>query len=130
MLRAVVTGSGGVAVHVVAGHRSGALFALHSLHQLLEPATAAAAACVVLPGLPLKLHDTPEFSYRGLLIDSARHKLPVVFIQQVIEVLSFLKMAHLHWHLTDDVSFALPVTALPDRLHPMCAPPSSLSNLN
>ena len=53
MLRAVVTGSGGVAVHVVAGHRSGALFALHSLHQLLEPATAAAAACVVLPGLPL-----------------------------------------------------------------------------
>ena len=40
----------------------------------------------------------------------------------MIEVLSFLKMAHLHWHLTDDVSFALPVAALPDRLRPMCAP--------
>lgn len=41
---------------------------------------------------------------------------------QVIEVLSFLKMAHLHWHLTDDVSFALPITALPDRIHPMYRP--------
>ena len=47
-LRAVATAAGVAAVHVVAGDRAGAVFALHSLHQLLHHHHT--AACVTLPG--------------------------------------------------------------------------------
>ena len=57
------------------------------------------------------MEDAPATDYRGFLVDSARYLLPVNFLKHVIEVMSFLKYTHLHWHLTDDQSFALNLRA-------------------
>ena len=46
--------------------------------------------------------DWPEFSWRGCLLDCARHFMPVAYIAKHLEALSRFKMNVLHWHLTDD----------------------------
>ena len=58
--------------------------------------------------------DKPRFAYRGLLIDSARHFLPVTIIKQHIDMMSATKMNVLHWHLTDDHSFPIWLPSIPE----------------
>lgn len=51
------------------------------------------------------IRDFPRFPHRGLMIDSARHFLPVPIIEQVMESMSYNKLNVLHWHIVDDQSF-------------------------
>jgi len=55
--------------------------------------------------VPLDVQDVPRFSWRGLLIDSARHFLDISAIKRQIDALSATKMNTLHWHATDAESF-------------------------
>ncbi len=46
--------------------------------------------------------DKPRFSYRGVLLDAARHFFDVDVIKRLIRVISLLKINRLQLHLTDD----------------------------
>lgn len=45
--------------------------------------------------------DAPRFSYRGVMLDVARHYQPISFIKKLIDLLAMQKMNRLHIHLTD-----------------------------
>ena len=51
-----------------------------------------------------------------MLVDSARHFLPLPVLQQVLDGMAYAKLNVLHWHLSDDESFPYQSSALP-RLH-------------
>jgi hexosaminidase len=60
-----------------------------------------------------KITDFPRFPYRGALVDSAKHFLPIDVLKQVLDGMASAKMNVLHWHLSDDESFPFVSEALP-----------------
>jgi hypothetical protein len=83
--------SGVVDVHVTS--TEGARYALATLSQLLsQPGTVR---------LPLDVHDWPARPWRGMLVDVARHYLPIKALERVLDTMQALKMNVLHLHLTD-----------------------------
>ena len=57
--------------------------------------------------------DAPAFQYRGLMIDVARHFMPVTFIKKLIDLMAMQKMNNLHLHLTDDQSWRIEIKKYP-----------------
>uniref|UniRef100_A0A6B2L2T5 Beta-hexosaminidase n=1 Tax=Arcella intermedia TaxID=1963864 RepID=A0A6B2L2T5_9EUKA len=53
------------------------------------------------------IQDSPRFPWRGLLIDTSRHWLPVPMILDIIAGCSYSKINTLHWHVIDGQSFPL-----------------------
>ncbi|WP_438862843.1 family 20 glycosylhydrolase [Neptunicella sp.] len=48
------------------------------------------------------ISDQPRFPWRGLLIDSVRHFIPLEDIKRQLRGMASAKLNVLHWHLTDD----------------------------
>jgi hexosaminidase len=48
------------------------------------------------------IRDQPRFAWRGLLMDAARHFLPVPVIKRNLDGMAAVKLNVLHWHLCDD----------------------------
>lgn len=62
---------------------------------------------------PWYIQDEPRFPFRGLLLDTSRHYLPINVIKQVLESMSYAKLNVLHWHIIDEQSFPLEVPSYP-----------------
>ena len=106
----------GEGIEVRASQFPGFLYALQSLEQLLpaavygtEPAPDAAweVPCV-------KIADAPQFSYRGMLLDVARHVFSVDDVKRYIDVMAIHKLNTLHWHLTDDQGWRIEIKRYPE----------------
>jgi hexosaminidase len=68
----------------------------------------------IVKGIPMVIDDKPEFKWRGLMIDSSRHFLPIPLIKKTVDGLLFNKMNVLHWHIIDQDSFPLEVPTVPE----------------
>ncbi|MFD2786469.1 beta-N-acetylhexosaminidase [Hymenobacter rubripertinctus] len=88
----------------------GVLRALATLEQLPE----LEGRHSVLPEVDIQ--DQPRFAWRGLLIDAARHFMPVSVIKRNLDGMAAVKLNVLHWHLADDQGFRVESRTLP-RLH-------------
>lgn len=53
------------------------------------------------------ISDSPIFTYRGLMVDTSNHFIPVPSILDTIEAMSLSKMNVFHWHMTGSKSFPL-----------------------
>jgi hexosaminidase len=50
----------------------------------------------------IEIKDSPRFTWRGLMIDAARHFQPVDVIKRNLDAMASMKMNVFHWHLADD----------------------------
>jgi hexosaminidase len=62
------------------------------------------------------IYDQPRFPWRGLMIDSSRHFMPVAMIKRNLDGMAAVKLNVLHWHLVDDQGFRVESHAWP-KLH-------------
>ena len=66
--------------------------------------------------LGVSISDTPRFLWRGLMIDVARHFMPIDVIKRNLDAMAAVKMNVFHWHLTDDQGFRVESKVYP-KLH-------------
>ncbi len=59
------------------------------------------------------IKEETRFSYRGVMVDDARHCQGTKMLKELMDVMFRLKFNVLHWHIADDQGFRIP---LPD--HP------------
>ena len=57
--------------------------------------------------------ENKPFAYRGFMLDSARHYLPVPDILKIIEAAALCGMNRMHWHLTDDQGWRVEIRRWP-----------------
>ena len=62
------------------------------------------------------IQDAPRFGWRGLMMDPARHFLPVAVIKRNLDGMAAVKLNVLHWHLCDDQGWRVESKLFP-RLH-------------
>jgi hexosaminidase len=77
----------------------GALRGLETLLQLVS----SDAQGFFLPAVSIT--DQPRFRWRGLLLDSGRHFMPLPVIERTLDGMALVKLNVLHWHLSDDQGF-------------------------
>lgn len=61
-----------------------------------------------------KIEDAPEYSYRGFMLDVARHFHSVSDVKHLIDLLSIYKINTLHLHLTDDQGWRIEIKSWPN----------------
>jgi hexosaminidase len=58
--------------------------------------------------------DEPSYSYRGAMLDVARHFIGVNDVKRYIDLLSFYKINTLHIHLSDDQGWRIEIKSWPN----------------
>jgi len=102
-------------VSLTANTEEGVFRGVQTLRQLL-PAKAESSTVQegpwIIPGGTVK--DYPEYSYRGAMLDVARHFFSVEEVKHFIDLLSAYKMNVLHLHLTDDQGWRIEIKSWPE----------------
>jgi hexosaminidase len=68
----------------------------------------------------LQIIDKPRFKWRGLLIDSVRHFIPISDIKRQLNGMAAAKLNVFHWHLSDDQGWRIESKRYPE-LHQMAS---------
>ncbi|KAL0484177.1 hexosaminidase [Acrasis kona] len=94
----------------------GGLHALETLSQMIQIESRSEVQVYSFVGftIPLKIVDSPRFSWRGLLVDTSRHYISVPKMRQIIDSLTYIKMNVLHWHIVDSDSFPVFIPDYPE----------------
>ena len=90
----------------------GVLHGLQTFLQLVSVSPDGFAA----PAVTIK--DTPRFPWRGLMIDAARHFIPLEVLRRNIDGMEAVKMNVFHWHLSENQGFRVESKKFP-KLHEM-----------
>ena len=86
----------------------GAMRGLETLLQLLE----GDGTGFYFPAVSIT--DKPRFPWRGLMLDSARHYMPMEVIKRTLDGMAAVKLNVLHWHLTEDQGFRVESKKFPE----------------
>ena len=103
-------------VTIQASEAAGLYFAFQTIKKVLPPHVMAGVkdANVKTHALPfVEISDSPRFAYRGFMLDVSRHFFDVAEIKRVLDVMSYYKMNHFHWHLTDDHGWRVEIKKYP-----------------
>ena len=90
----------------------GTLHGLQTFLQLVDVAPEGFSVPAVM------IRDQPRFPWRGLMIDSVRHFIPLDVIRRNLDGMEAVKMNVFHWHLSDNQGFRVESKML-SRLHEM-----------
>ncbi len=87
------------AARIRANTRSGAMRGMATFAQLVTPS----ASGFEVPAVHIE--DRPRFPWRGLMLDVARHWMPLPVVLRNLDGMAAVKLNVFHWHLSDDQGF-------------------------
>ena len=97
---------------------AGLFYGIQTLRQLLPPAGDYEAVYFPQPRPTLlpaaHIADRPRYSWRGAMLDVARHFFSIDEVKRYIDLLALYKINRLHLHLTDDQGWRIEIRSWPD----------------
>lgn len=103
------------AIRIQAAGRAGLFYGVQTLRQLLPPAVFSSERVSgvdwVVPCV--RITDYPRFAWRGLLIDPARHFIPVSDFERFLGAMALHKFNRLQVHFTDDQGWRIEIRKYP-----------------
>ena len=102
-------------VTVRAENSAGLFYGVQTIRHLLPPVveyTAAYPQPLSLPGVHIS--DQPRFGWRGMMLDVARHFLPLHDVKRFIDLAALYKLNRLHLHLSDDQGWRVEIPGWPN----------------
>ncbi|MCY1142268.1 beta-N-acetylhexosaminidase [Actinoplanes sp. Pm04-4] len=100
-------------LEITGGSAAGVFYGGQTLRQLLPPQALRRAGPVGWAVPAVTISDRPRFGWRGVMLDVARHFMPVADVLRFVDLAAFHKLNVLHLHLTDDQGWRLPVPGWP-----------------
>ena len=97
-------------IAIKANGNAGCFYAVQTLLQTLPVESQPGQPLTVATGT---IRDFPEYSYRGAMLDVARHFFSVDDVKQFIDYLATYKMNVLHLHLSDDQGWRIEIKSWP-----------------
>jgi hexosaminidase len=97
---------------IKAATAEGAIHGLATFAQLIQPGPGGFQVAAV------HIEDRPRFPWRGLMLDSCRHWMPVELVKRNLDAMAAVKLNVFHWHLSEDQAFRVESLRYP-RLHEM-----------
>ncbi|MCQ2397190.1 MAG: beta-N-acetylhexosaminidase [Lentisphaeria bacterium] len=99
-------------ISIAYGDYAGFVYAMGTMEQLLYLAfrygrDQALLECGVI-------EDRPNFKFRCMMIDCARHFQSVATVKRLLKAMSRLRMNYFHWHLVDNHGWRLPSDGCPE----------------
>ena len=83
-------------------HAANPLGAMHGLQTFLQLVSVTADGFAVPV---VSIQDQPRFEWRGLMIDVARHFIPLDVLKRNLDGMEAVKLNVFHWHLSDNEGF-------------------------
>lgn len=97
----------------IRGSRIGLAHGLTTLWQIIREQAFALPSDDVCKLDCILIDDSPQFHYRGVMLDCSRHFFQISEIRKILEVMGLLKLNVLHWHLSDDQGYRIESKAFP-----------------
>lgn len=89
---------------------AGVFYGIQTFDQLLA-GDGGSRLCTSVGGV--KITDSPRFGYRALMLDPARHFIPLGEVKRFIDLMARFKFNVLQLHLTDDQGWRVEIKAFP-----------------
>lgn len=101
-------------IDITASGEAGLFYAIQTLRQLLPASIEATSKQDTMWLLPSgKIEDSPNYTYRGAMLDVSRHFFQVQDVKKFIDYISMYKMNKLHLHLSDDQGWRIEIKSWP-----------------
>lgn len=97
-------------ITVSASDENGAFYGAVTLKIMLMQSKSADGVAVVNC---CNIYDYPKFSYRGGMMDEARHFFGKEAVKKTLDNMALLKLNKFHWHLSDDQGYRIESEVFP-----------------
>ncbi|MGL4994498.1 MAG: beta-N-acetylhexosaminidase [Bacteroidales bacterium] len=94
----------------------GLFYGLQTLWQLLPPSFEKLDNNKISDHISIasvSIKDSPNFKYRGMMLDACRHFQEIEFIKKQLDIMASYKMNQFHWHLTEDQLWTIEIDKYP-----------------
>ena len=101
-------------IRIVGGSYAGVFNGIQTLLQLLPPQIYNKHKKLPISVACCSIEDSPKFGYRGFMLDVARTWISADKVKRYIDLMAYLKLNKLHFHLTDDEGWRVEIKSHPE----------------
>jgi hexosaminidase len=98
-------------LELTAAGAPGIFYALQTLLQLILAECLPEIQQITLPCL--QIIDSPRFTWRGFMLDEARHFQGMQTVKDLLDWMAYFKLNVFHWHLTEDQGWRIEIKKYP-----------------